>query len=194
VVGAGCGTVLALYGFQKDQSHLVIVCHQERSGYAEEGLMSEKMKLLIAYDGSSCADAALDDLRHAGLPHAAEALIMCVADVFLPPPSSAEPAVPAQVIATVQQARAQAAHAMEEAHALALQARAQVLAAFPDWDVGVEACADSPAWGLIKKVDTWQPDLVVVGSHGRSAIGRLFAWQRITQDPRRGPVLSARGA
>ena len=26
------------------------------------------MKLLIAYDGSACADAALDDLTHAGLP------------------------------------------------------------------------------------------------------------------------------
>jgi len=26
------------------------------------------MKLLIAYDGSKCADAALDDLTHAGLP------------------------------------------------------------------------------------------------------------------------------
>jgi nucleotide-binding universal stress UspA family protein len=136
--------------------------------------MSEKMKLLIAYDGSSCADAALDDLQRAGLPQAAEALIMSVADVFLPPLSSPEPAVPAQGIAAVQRARAQAAHAMEEAHTLALQAHAQVLTSFPDWDVEVETCADSPAWAVIKKVDTWQPDLVVVGSHGRSAMGRLL--------------------
>jgi nucleotide-binding universal stress UspA family protein len=135
--------------------------------------MTEKMKLLIAYDGSSYADAALDDLRRAGLPQAAEALIMCVADVFLPP-SSSEPAVPAEGIAAVQRARAQAAQAIEEAHALALQARAQILTAFPGWDVGVEACADSPAWAVIKKTDTWQPDLVVVGSHGRSAMGRLL--------------------
>ena len=26
------------------------------------------MKILIGYDGSDCADAALDDLTHAGLP------------------------------------------------------------------------------------------------------------------------------
>jgi len=30
------------------------------------------MKILIAYDGSSCAEAALDDLVRAGLPEAGE--------------------------------------------------------------------------------------------------------------------------
>jgi nucleotide-binding universal stress UspA family protein len=63
---------------------------------------------------------------------------------------------------------------MEEAHALALQARTRVLASFPAWDVQVEACADSPAWAVIKKADSWQPDLIVVGSHGRSALGRIL--------------------
>jgi hypothetical protein len=53
--------------------------------------MSEKMKILIAYDGSDCANAALEDLQRAGLPHVAEALIMSVADVFLPPSSSPAP-------------------------------------------------------------------------------------------------------
>ena len=33
------------------------------------------MKLLIAYDGSKCADSALDDLTHAGLPAKGEALV-----------------------------------------------------------------------------------------------------------------------
>ena len=32
-----------------------------------------KMKILIAYDGSLCSDAALDDFRRAGLPCEAEA-------------------------------------------------------------------------------------------------------------------------
>ena len=34
------------------------------------------MKLLIAYDGSQCADAVLDALTHAGLPTRGEALVM----------------------------------------------------------------------------------------------------------------------
>jgi len=44
------------------------------------------MKILIGYDGSGCADAALDDLTHAGLPPAAETHILSVAEVWLPPP------------------------------------------------------------------------------------------------------------
>jgi len=47
--------------------------------------MNEKMKILIAYDGSECADAALEDLKSAGLPKTAEAIVMTLADVFLPP-------------------------------------------------------------------------------------------------------------
>jgi hypothetical protein len=44
------------------------------------------MRLLIAYDGSESADSALDDLTHAGLPADGEALVMTVAEVWLPPP------------------------------------------------------------------------------------------------------------
>jgi nucleotide-binding universal stress UspA family protein len=134
----------------------------------------EQTKVLIAYDGSSYADAALDDIRHAGLPRVAEALILSVADVFLPPPSSPEPAAPTQISVAVQRVRARATRAVEEAHALALQAQTWMLSSFPDWDVHAEACADSPPWAVIKKAVTWQPDLVVVGSHGRSATGRLL--------------------
>jgi hypothetical protein len=49
--------------------------------------MKDKMKILIAYDGSDCADAALEDLKNAGLPKTAEAIVMSLADVFLPPRS-----------------------------------------------------------------------------------------------------------
>jgi nucleotide-binding universal stress UspA family protein len=135
--------------------------------------MAETMKILIAYDGSPCADIALDDLRRAGLPSAVDALILTVADVFLPP-SSAEPTFPTQVPEAVQQAWTQAEQAVEAAHALAVQARTRLQAAFPAWTVHAEACADSPAWAVIKKADAWHPDLVVLGSHGRSAVGRLL--------------------
>jgi nucleotide-binding universal stress UspA family protein len=134
--------------------------------------MAEKMKVLIAYDGSSCADAAINDLQYAGLPQEAEALILSVAEVFLPPPSPA-PALPAHVPPAVQRAWDQATHALDEAHTLAQQARTRLLLSFPAWDVGAEACADSPAWAVIKKAETWQPDIIVVGSYGRSALGRF---------------------
>jgi len=46
--------------------------------------MKEGAKILIAVDGSECSDAALDDLIRAGLPEHAEALILSVAEVWLP--------------------------------------------------------------------------------------------------------------
>jgi nucleotide-binding universal stress UspA family protein len=136
--------------------------------------MSEQMKILIAYDGSDCANAALEDLQRAGLPRVAEALIMSVADVFLPPSSSPAPDLPAEVSAAVQRAWAQATHAVDEARALAQHACTHLLTFFPAWHVHAEACADSPAWAVVKKAEVWQPDLIVVGSHGRSALGRLW--------------------
>ena len=38
--------------------------------------MNQLMKVLVGYDGSGCADATLHDLRRAGLPGVAEAVLM----------------------------------------------------------------------------------------------------------------------
>ena len=43
------------------------------------------MKILIAYDGTSPADAAIDDLSMAGLPPTGEAVVLSIAEVWLPP-------------------------------------------------------------------------------------------------------------
>jgi nucleotide-binding universal stress UspA family protein len=129
------------------------------------------MKILIAYDGSQGADDALDDLPRAGLPPLAEALVVSVAEVFAPPTGPTEAAGP--VPPAVRQAWAEATQAIEAARARALQGCARVQALFPGWQVRAEASADSPAWGVIKQADTWYPDLIVVGSHGRSTLGRL---------------------
>jgi nucleotide-binding universal stress UspA family protein len=136
------------------------------------------MKVLIGYDGSSCADAALYDLRRAGLPEVIEAVVMSVADVLLPPQppeqAAADSPLPMPTPGAVRHAFAHAQHAVEEAKVLAKRASERLKTYFPSWNIHAEACADSPAWGLIKKADEWQPDLVVVGSHGRSALGRLI--------------------
>ena len=42
------------------------------------------MRILIAYDGSECARAALTDLQLAGLPSDAEVLVLSVLDAWLP--------------------------------------------------------------------------------------------------------------
>lgn len=142
------------------------------------------MKILIAYDGSSCADAALDDLRLAGLPAEASAIILSVADVWVAPgidgldeelpPQEAGSAMEERIVAARSQAREKAMQAVEEARTLAVRACERVQANFPGWEVNVEAGADSPAWGVLKKAQDWKPDLIVVGSHGRSALDRFM--------------------
>ena len=46
------------------------------------------MRVLIAYDGSKSAEAAIDDLVVAGLPSTGTAMVVSVAEVWLPPADS----------------------------------------------------------------------------------------------------------
>lgn len=140
--------------------------------------MKENMKILIAYDGSDCAEAALDDLAQAGLPKEAEAVVMSVTEVWLPPPPASsyeivEQATQVHVPADLKKVYAKGSHAVKEAKTLAERGAARVKATFPKWKVRTEATYGSPAWELVFKADKWKPDLIVVGSHGRSALGRF---------------------
>jgi len=66
--------------------------------------MSDRMKILIGYEGSECADAALRDLERAGLPAEADVLVMTVAEVFLPPPIREEDMFPPHIPVAIQRA------------------------------------------------------------------------------------------
>jgi nucleotide-binding universal stress UspA family protein len=136
------------------------------------------MKILIAYDGSDCANRAIDDLRRAGLPPEAEAVVISVADVLpVPPPSSyevVESAFSNDASPVYKSARERASSALDEARKLALAGTERLKALFPAWRVCAEACGDSPAWAVIKMAEDSNADLVVVGSHGRTAMGRFF--------------------
>ncbi len=136
------------------------------------------MKILIGYDGSDCAEAALDDLTRAGLPETAEAHILSVAEVWLPPPppSSYEIIEEARKVkspAELQRDFARRCPAAKEALALAERARDRVQTHFRKWKVNADAVCGSVAWELVAKADQWKPDLIVVGSHGRNMLGRF---------------------
>jgi nucleotide-binding universal stress UspA family protein len=136
------------------------------------------MKILIGYDGSECADAALDDLTHAGLPLNGEAHILAVAEVWLPPPPPSayeiiEEARKAKSPAALQRDYAKGCGAAKEALGLAERARDRVQTKFPEWKVTADSSCGSAAWEMVAKADEWKPDLIVVGSHGRTALGRF---------------------
>ena len=145
--------------------------------------MNQKMKILIAYDGSECADAALEDLKKGGLPTTADALVLTGADVFLPPPINEEidNAFPLYVPPGVKRAHERAARKLSQAEALAERASKQIEASFPEWEVRHEALADSPAWAIIRAADEWEPDLVIVGAQGHGVLGGRLILGSVSQ-------------
>ncbi|HWO00146.1 MAG TPA: universal stress protein [Blastocatellia bacterium] len=141
--------------------------------------MDTRGKILIAYDGSASADAAIYDLHRAGLPREVEAIVFSVAEAWLPPPPPSSYEIVETVFAEDSTTDAEKVYegesgALADAQVLATEAAKRILSKFPDWDVRAEAQFGSPASELLAKADEWEPDLIVVGSHGRSAIGRLF--------------------
>lgn len=136
------------------------------------------MKILIGYDGSGCADAALDDLKLAGLPANAEVQILSVAERWLPPPPPSSYEIleePKQVEAPsdLLHVDTKDCEASKASLAIATKACERVQSQSPGWKVSAHARCGSPSAELIYHADLWKPDLIVIGSHGRTALGRL---------------------
>ena len=138
------------------------------------------MKLLIGYDGSQCAKAALDDLRRAGLPREAQAIILSVFERWLPNAghnnlteltsgaSRSNGVTPLQTTVTTS------AEKITETRALALDAKLKLQAHFPDWNIKAEESSGSPAREILTRAAGWAPDLIAVGSQGCSGLGRFL--------------------
>jgi nucleotide-binding universal stress UspA family protein len=124
------------------------------------------MKILLAYDGSECAEAALIDLQRAGLPSQVEARVLSIAEELIPAPASFG--------GVTTSFRQDELAEQQKALALARQTCARLHGMFPAWELAADAGIGSPGSHLLAYADEWQPDLLVVGSHGRSALGRFF--------------------
>lgn len=132
------------------------------------------MKILIATDGSKSAQTAQLDLRRAGLPDRVEAMVLSVADVWLPPPGRDETNLPEGWIEAAKQARARAESAVARAKEIATTDAENLKSLYPSWIINAEATADSPGWGIITYAESWGADLIVVGSHGTWGMGKLL--------------------
>lgn len=134
-------------------------------------------KLLIAYDGSACSDAALEDLKRAGLPEELEVVILTVAPVFLPPddPVTDDEVVSSGARAMVSEFEHAARDVLNHAHVVAEEGASRVRKIFPTWTVKARAEGDSPAWSVIKTAAELHSDLILEGGHRHaSAGGRLI--------------------
>lgn len=133
------------------------------------------MKILIGHDGSAEAEAAIDDLRRAGLPARAEVSVLSACPPFLP----LEALAPNGIMPPGYERAYAEAYANHQALVKASLAQAQTAArklrgAFPGWKISAETSTDTPAHALLDKAETWKPDLIAIGSRGWSEIGKLI--------------------
>ncbi len=134
------------------------------------------MKILIAYDGSDCADAAIEDLSRAGLPDASNALILSVTETWLPKDLENDSLGDTLGFAgseTFKQMRAAAREKIAEGEKLAASASLLVRQKFPAWQVRHKSTGGFAEWGIVEEANEYNPDLIVVGSHGRGSVGRF---------------------
>src|SRR5215831_10505393 len=103
------------------------------------------MRVLIAYDGSDFAEAAVNDLAYAGLPVDTEARVLRVAERRIDPVSES---------------------VVEDA-CIRLQAQ------FRSWNVQMETATGDAAEMILRRARQWPADLIVMGTHGRSGLKRL---------------------
>jgi nucleotide-binding universal stress UspA family protein len=129
------------------------------------------MKLLVAYDGSRCSEAALDDIARAGLPENGEALVVSVAEIWLPPPTTENGTDP-YIESILSKYREKGERILAEAETFAKHAHARLAKLMPTWTITHQASYGSPAWEILTFAEKMKADLIITGSHGHSALSR----------------------
>lgn len=136
--------------------------------------MNGRMKVMIAYDGSSFADTAIDDLPRAGLPNDSEVLVASVADLSASSAAMSEFALLSSASRRVKAVLSMEERLFRETADMASKAVDRLRRRFAEWKVGYEILQGKPADELLRKAAEWKPDLIVVGSQGKGAVKRFF--------------------
>src|SRR2546425_757976 len=108
--------------------------HVSQNGRSYNGEEKIMMRILIGYNGTDTANAALDDLLQAGLSDEAEVLVLSVAEVCCPPAN------------------------VDEAAKQASQAANKIKKNFPNWAVTAETAAGTPSTEILSRAESFGPD------------------------------------
>jgi nucleotide-binding universal stress UspA family protein len=108
------------------------------------------MKIVIGYDGSEVADAAIDSLALAGLPEHVSALVMSVAEVWLQP------------------------EGIEKAAQLARSGADRLKTIYPHWQVETATSEGSPGPEIVRRAKGYGADLIILGDHRIGAKQQMF--------------------
>jgi nucleotide-binding universal stress UspA family protein len=134
------------------------------------------MKLLVAYDGSEHAKAAVRDLRRAGIPRESTVLVTTVGDlpVSAVGSPSLDPTIARRPGALLAQTQSDALLSLSDAEQVAKEGAVLVADVCNGSAVTTHVRLGKPADVIIDSADAFGADLIVVGAHGRSALGRLL--------------------
>lgn len=108
------------------------------------------MRILVGYNGTDFASAALDELKRAGLPYHAEVMVLTVAEMCF---------------ATVDR---------DDAGRLASIAAGRLKNMFPGWEISTSAATGAAAGEIMAGAERFRPDLIVLGERIRSNGSQIF--------------------
>jgi nucleotide-binding universal stress UspA family protein len=134
------------------------------------------MRIILGYDGSEFADVAIDDLSRAGISDESDVLVFSVAQSSPMLAAAQESVVVSAGMGAVvmpQDIADQASRSIEQAADFSRRAAMRVRELHPTWRVTYESAAGVPSKLIIARADAWEADLIVIGSHGRTALQRL---------------------
>jgi nucleotide-binding universal stress UspA family protein len=120
--------------------------------------------IVIAYDGSEGSEAVFTEVQNAGLPDQLKVHVVAVAEL--------SPLL--GMLSTAPSQHAEKADAMRRASALAEQGAARVRALFPKWELAPAGLAGSAARTIAERAREVAADLIFIGSHSHSVVGRFF--------------------
>ena len=112
------------------------------------------MRILVGVDGSSSSDAVIQEAASRPWPTGSEFVVVNVVDPFFFPKA-----------APLEEAKKSTMQSLEE------QVKPLVNAG---WRASANVILDNPRHALPRAASEWRADLVLLGSHGRGAVGRLL--------------------
>jgi nucleotide-binding universal stress UspA family protein len=128
------------------------------------------MKVIIGYDGSTHADNAIDDLQWAGMPSKVDAIVLSA--VEWPTIEAIRSWGMVETDFSPEWIRR-----MNKAEEVAQAGCHRLQRMFPEWNIEMEFSAENPALAILERAKSNLADLadlIVVGTHGRSAVGRAL--------------------
>ena len=124
------------------------------------------MKVLLALDGSPCSDAAIDEVAQRPWPEGSEIIVLSVVHIISDWP---DPVFYGVRMMAYEQHR-------KEARSIIDKATTKLLEAFGSekFHIAGEILEGSPKKLIVEEAEKWGADLIILGSHGRGAVGRTF--------------------